>query len=214
MSYRGLAIAAALLAVGCEGLLGVDNLRIVAGDAGTGSDDKDAETASVDADAASDGSGRKSAAPDASSEAASDAEAGPPCTMDLSNVGTGDFHISFAITTEATGLTLALVNQQTVCDQSSWAITLNSEGGIVATTGDVSVEAGDSVNDGTPHQVVVERVNGNLSYLDNGTLRSSIVSDSFAFAVLPPLVVGTSTCPGTAPLAGLGTVTDLCVATR
>src|SRR5271166_2675655 len=49
---------------------------------------------------------------DAPSE--SDAGAETSCTGDLSNVGTGDFHISCTVTTAQT-VRLALANQRSVC---------------------------------------------------------------------------------------------------
>jgi len=37
-----------------------------------------------------------------------------PCVRDLSNIGTGDFHISFSVMTTQAGLT-ALINQRATC---------------------------------------------------------------------------------------------------
>lgn len=141
------------------------------------------------------------------------------CLPGLDNTGIADFRISFTLTTTETGLTLALVNQRGVCSPTGpfWTITLSPSGGIIAENTDASgnhaiVEAGDSVNDGQPHQIVVERKNGLLGYYDDGALRSATVADSAVdFAVLPHVNVGTDPCPSDTALAGHGTLTALCI---
>lgn len=146
-------------------------------------------------------------------------EAGRVCALDLSGVGSRDFRISFTLTTSNGGATLDLVNQRTGCDMTStfWYVTLSPVGGIEFATDDGSatsyavVEAGNSVNDGQPHAIEVGRTAGKIWYASDGTIHSALVPDAYTFAAFPALSVGASTCTGTTPLAGHGTLTDLCV---
>lgn len=143
----------------------------------------------------------------------------PGCVTDLSGVGTGDFRISFTLTTTWTSSTdvyLALVGQKAGCDQTSpaWYVMLSESGNIIGgTINGMYIEArtGNSINNGAPHRVVVSRVGGLLSCEIDGTPTSAAVPDPHVLDTLPPLVVGTSECLGWAPLAGHGTLTDLCV---
>jgi hypothetical protein len=163
----------------------------------------------------------ESGGPDAPTDAPPDAPP-PDCVTDLSNVGGGDFHIAFTIVTLENNTTYALLNQRAGCDTASvwWDVSINSAGGVIFTTDDgsaasvVSVEAGDSVNDGVPHHIVVERVAGAISYWDDGVLRSATQSDPYAFgAFSAPLAIGSSQCGNEAPLTGHGVITNLCITT-
>jgi hypothetical protein len=155
---------------------------------------------------------------EATTEAAM-AEASPPCLTDLSNVAVTDFRIRFTLTTTASGLTLALVGQRTGCTTTSvfWDVTLSSAGGIVASTGDgvsadsVFIEAGSAVNDGLPHEIVIVRSGGKLWYTLDGVVNSAMAADPYVIGRLPALTLGTSSCSGTTPLAGHGTLTNLCI---
>ncbi len=178
-----------------------------------------ADAASIDVHAGSEPEpeGGPEAEAGALQEAAADV-APPACTMDLSNVGNVDFHISFTISTSATGVTVALLSQRSGCVTTSpfWDVTLSSTGGVTLSTGDGSgttyfVEAGNAVNDGQPHRVVVQRVAGLISYWRDGVLGSSMSPDPDAFGALPALATGTSACMGTVPLTGHGTLTNLCI---
>jgi hypothetical protein len=151
-------------------------------------------------------------------EAAVDA---PPvhCVTDLSGIGTADFHIAFTLTTTYTGqMMVALANQRVGCDQTSvwWQVVLSSGGGIIFNTCDgmgacATVEAGNSVNDGLPHRVVLARVAGAISYSRDGVIGSAVVPDAYSLGSFgAPLKIGTNGC-GDTPLAGHGTLTDLCV---
>ena len=154
--------------------------------------------------------------PDAGPEAAAAAPTAV-CLTDLSHAG--DFRVSFTLTTAASGLTLALVSQRTGCDPTSpyWDVTLSPVGGIAIATDDgdvghqVSVEAGDSINDGEPHKIVITRMAGLLWYTDDGNVRSSMTPDPFALGALPPLMAGADACPNVTALEGHGTLTDLCL---
>jgi hypothetical protein len=160
---------------------------------------------------------------------ADSAEAGPACLSTLSGVGTADFHIAFTLTTTNTSLTLALVNQRVNCQCLSvsacsspstfWDVVIDPAGGIIAMTDDdtaasyVFVEAGNSVNDGQPHQIVVARTSGMLWYSKDGVIGSAEVADAYSFGTFPALTIGSDVCSTTTPLAGNGTLTDLCITT-
>lgn len=172
-------------------------------------------------------SGAERAAPppptlDGSPEAAPDAAPAPAaCLTDLSNVGAGDFRVAFTLTTTELGTPLALLGQRASCDDAApyWAVTLSAQGGIEATTQGaaespaVTVEAGNSVNDGAPHQVVIARAAGRLGYWRDGVLGSSLVPDDSVLGVMAPLSVGASACPDAAPLAGHAELSDVCLTT-
>jgi len=154
-----------------------------------------------------------------SAEGAADAPS-PVCLTDLSGVGTRDFRIAFRLTTTASGGTYALLSQRTGCDMSSawWDVTLQPLGGVELATDDgtaasyVFVEAGDSVNDGKAHQVVVARENGSLVYYDDGVLRSSAILDASNFGDFAgALSIGRSSCSAEAPLAGHGAISNVCI---
>jgi hypothetical protein len=170
--------------------------------------------------------------PDAAAEAGlpeAAAEAGPACLSTLSGIGTGDFRISFTLTTTNTTLTLALVNQRANCactgasncssPSTFWDVVVDSSGGIIATTDDgsgasyVDVEAGNSVNDGKAHQIVIARTAGMLTYSSDGVVHSSEVADAYSFGAFPSLTIGSDVCSTTTPLTGHGTLTDLCITT-
>ncbi|MGH7295866.1 MAG: hypothetical protein ACRELB_13065, partial [Polyangiaceae bacterium] len=100
-----------------------------------------------------------------------------------------------------------------------WDIVMNGLGGIVGMTDDgdsghyVFVEAGNAVNDGTPHKIVVVRTSSGLWLSRDGVLDSSTTPDAYSFGAFPPLTLGSDTCPTTTPLVGNGTLTDLCITT-
>jgi len=142
-------------------------------------------------------------------DAATDADAAS-CVTDLSDVGTGDFLIAFTLTTTALGLTIPIVSQRAGCGSPFWDVSLRPNGIVVAATDSSFVEASSPVNDGTPHHIIITRASGQLSYSDNGTTQPPI-ADTVALGSLPPLVIGTSDCAGATPLAGHGTLTDLCI---
>jgi hypothetical protein len=156
----------------------------------------------------------------------------PTCKMDLSGVGTGDFQISFTIITDHSGLMLSLLSQRAdcacqsaaTCSQPSdlWAITAapNSTLGIVTdanTTASFTVAgqtSGVGVGDGLPHKVLFQRISGYLSLYIDGVDDGASIKDTSDFGTFPPLAIGTSPCDSngtTAPLAGHGTLTDICI---
>jgi len=141
------------------------------------------------------------------------------CLTDLSGVGTGDFLISFILTTTESGLTIGLLNQRTGCDQSStfWDVRLSPTAGIVAVTGDgiaahyTFIQAGTPLNDGKPHKVDVIRRGGKLWYAHDGVIDSVQTSDPYSFGTFPPLVLGSSACTGTTSAAGHAAISEVCI---
>jgi hypothetical protein len=159
------------------------------------------------------------ALPEASTDGAPDA---PACREDLSNIGTGDFHVALTLTTTQTDNLVALVNQRGTCGPSLfWDIRM--DGGLLyVETDDVAhytpfVSTGTKVNDGMPHAILLQRVAGQLEVLVDGAPSGSQPSAT-SFGALPPVRVKTDICDGqlepngvdrTAPL--VGTISDLCV---
>jgi hypothetical protein len=151
-----------------------------------------------------------------------------PCTGDLSDIGTGDFHISLTLTTTQQGWA-ALVNQRSSCGGGMfWDVRINS-GQLVVETDDgvFGPEASSEgpratlapdvvVNDGKPHCIRIERVAEMLSIAVDGVVAGSASSVS-SFAKLPPLATGTDPCDcadeGCVPPEGafLGAIAELCV---
>ena len=151
-------------------------------------------------------------------DAASEAGTSTTCVTDLSGVGTGDFLIAFTLTTTNTTQTLAIVNQRAGCDQTSvwWDVNLDSAGGIGFGTCDgpgacAGVSAGNSVNDGLPHRIVIARAAGAISYSRDGVVGSAVVPDAYSFGAFgAALTIGNDAC-GSTPLTGNGTLTELCI---
>lgn len=194
---------------------GTDAATSDASDGGTDASD------AADAHDANDASDAHDAtdATDASADAADAADAGPSCTDggtgDLSNVGSGDFVIQFTITTSATVLS-AVLNQRAVCNHGVfWDIRLNANGTLGIETDDGSrytaFSSSASVNDGSPHAVVVRRIAGTLSVTVDGAPSGSQGSTS-SWGSLAALKNGTDVCVGFDTTVALsGSVTNVCV---
>jgi hypothetical protein len=143
----------------------------------------------------------------------------PICLTDLSDVGTGDFSIHFELTTNETGLTLALLNQRLGCDKTStfWDVSLSPTGTVFAATGDgiaadyVSVQAGNVLNDGKSHQVDVIRGGGQIWIAADGAVVSPMTPDPSTFTTLSSLAIGTSACTGVTPAAGHAVIAGVCL---
>lgn len=153
-----------------------------------------------------------------SADLSSDAgDGGRACLSTLAGVGEGDFSITFTITTVFAD-PMAIASQRVGCADGSsfWDLELSSSGGVVFTANDgassqppVSLEAGNSVNDGKPHAVLITRRAGELHYERDGVTGSATIADPVAFDALPALVVGSDACPGVSPTVGM--VSDLCL---
>jgi hypothetical protein len=143
----------------------------------------------------------------------------PVCLADLSDIGTGDFTIRFTLTTNETGMNLALLNQRLGCDQMStfWDVTLSPTGDIVVAMDDgiaadyVSVQAGTALNDGKAHQVAIIRRTGKLWITADGTVVSPMTADPHTFTTLSSLAIGTSACMNETPAAAYAVIADVCL---
>jgi hypothetical protein len=145
------------------------------------------------------------------------APSAPPCIGDLSGVSTGSFLISFTFQTTQAGL-VALLDQRATCSLGSsfWDIRLSS-GALIVETDDSRAytsftASGPATNDGLPHDVVVERLAGNLVVVVDGVQVGSKAAAA-NFGRLPPLVVGADACDADgSTIALVGSLTNLCVA--
>jgi hypothetical protein len=143
----------------------------------------------------------------------------PICLTDLSDVGTGDFSIHFTLSTNETGMTLALLNQRLGCDQMStfWDVTLSPTGDVVVATDDgiaadyATVQAGNALNDGKAHQVDIIRRGGKLWITADGAIVSPMTPDPYTFATLSSLAIGTSGCMGVTPAAAYAVIANVCL---
>jgi hypothetical protein len=156
---------------------------------------------------------------DAGTDAGHDAghDAGPGgCSNDLSNIGTGNFTITFDLRTTASGR-VALVNQRGVCGPATfWDLRLTG-GEIQIETDDVTsytllVGTGAELNDGAPHVIVAQRVNGTVTLYADGASRGATNAPA-SFGALSPIATGTDVCDGSSDgtVAFTGTITGLCV---
>jgi hypothetical protein len=156
------------------------------------------------------------AAIDAPTEADAGAEAS--CPGDLSGVGTGDFHISYTVTTTQTSR-VALANQRNWCFYTDmWD--LRMEGGVPVFELDdkaglphytILWSVGPRIDDGRPHNVLVERVSGTLSVNIDG-IRTASTAATASLGTLPPLVVGNDICIGVdGTLVATNPPSNLCV---
>ena len=146
------------------------------------------------------------------------------CKNDLSNVGTADFHISFAVRTKQTGQA-ALVNQRPACGHAMfWDVTLDDQGRVFAETDDYSPTGGPityasvtstvAVNDDRSHAIVVQRVAEVLTVKIDGAASGSAPSASNLHQ-LPPLQEGVDacdvgSCSNCVRQALVGSITNLC----
>ncbi len=178
-------------------------------DAGGGAD------AGSNADAGNDAGDGFAMDASGASEAGRDASA---CTGDLSNVGTGDFHISATITTVQGGR-VALANQRSACNFGVfWDIRIQNGLLFIETDDNVHytnlVSTGKTVNDGQPHDLLVKRAAGTLTAYVDGVASGSL-SSAASLASLPPLVSRMDPCignPNDATVTFVGTIANLCVA--
>jgi hypothetical protein len=144
------------------------------------------------------------------------------CAGDLSNIGTGDFHISLALTTLQNNTETAVLNQRSFCGHSNfWDLHLLANGTLQIETDDTLVpEPADYtvlpttgiVNVGIQHQVLVDRVGGMLTISLDG-VSSGPVASVANFGTLAPLQAGTDVCvqAGSGEVNFVGTIAN-CVA--
>jgi hypothetical protein len=140
-----------------------------------------------------------------------------PCVRDLSNIGTGDFHISFSVMTAQVGQT-ALINQRATCDFGQfWDIRMIDGALLVETAEGANLSTfktvGPKVNDGGKHSVTIARVSGTIAGFIDGAAVGTVAS-SASLRQLTPLVTHSDPCDqrdGTLPL--VGAVADVCLTT-
>ena len=147
------------------------------------------------------------------------ADAGRKCVTDLSGVGTGDFRISFTLTT-TTKADVALLSQRVGCDQSSmlWGVSLNYNGQVAAATADglpghwTATTEANSVADGKPHAIMFERTSGKIWISRDGVVDSIPVDDPYSLGALATLRIGTDDCANfwSAQKAG-ALISDVCI---
>jgi hypothetical protein len=144
------------------------------------------------------------------------------CKSDLSNVGTGNFHIQFTLTT--TTARGAVLNQRGVCyTDEMWDVRTTSDGALEVETDDNNGTYTDivtpiAVADGNPHAIVITRLDGTLMVMIDGAEVASATSTA-NLTTLHALATKTDICittggsngtgDGTVPL--VGTVTDVCL---
>jgi hypothetical protein len=154
---------------------------------------------------------------------------GSMCTGDLSNISTGDFHVSFTVNTRQTGVEVALVNQRSICMGSTfWDIRM-SNGNIRSETDNLVAghytnffSVGQVVNDGIPHTVLLSRVSGLMNIYIDGVWRGGGDDgggrSTSSFGALTPVRKGFDVCTGSDGTIDFdplnATISDLCVAAR
>ncbi len=152
-------------------------------------------------------------------------DSGPTCSNDLSNVGTGDFSISFKVQTAlgdaGAPAMVALLDQRASCGSGGgayWSLRMQNgelyvetmapaDGGTAYTH---AYSAGPRLDDDAQHGVEVERVSGSLYVLVDGSQVNigggSSVASTASFASLPALRVGTDPCAAAVDAGGDGTL--------
>jgi hypothetical protein len=150
----------------------------------------------------------------------------PNGVVDLSNVGAGDFTVSFSVATMQTGY-VALVSQRSACTGGTfWDIRLcvpdaqkrcTVAGSVLVETsspGEYSfLDSKVAVNDGKVHDVTVARASGVMTLRIDGNLSGS-ASSKAAFSSLPALQTSTGACVGhDATVALTGTLSSVCITT-
>ncbi len=159
----------------------------------------------------------KDASAEVMTDALADGEASR-CPQDLSYIRNAGFNIAFTLLTSQPDNVIALVNQRPVCTVGIfWDVRLVS-GQIYVEIGDIDrglvvfTSSGKPLNDGAPHDIVVNRKNGLAQILIDGVASGSSMSYQSFDGALPPLQVGTDVCLGVNGTTMLsGTITNLCI---
>lgn len=128
---------------------------------------------------------------------------GSACVDTLSNIGAGDFHIRFVVTTTETGL-IALVNQRATCGYAMfWDLraypdhmVFETDDGLPGIGHYTHIDTTNvHVTDGQPHCIVAQRVNGTATIFVDGVLSGSGPSPA-VLRQLSPLARGQDACDG------------------
>src|SRR5262249_54273423 len=148
--------------------------------------------------------GAVDAGPDVNDATSADAaDSSVVCSQDLSNIGTGDFLITFALYTTNTTLT-GVVNQRATCGRSMyWDIRTLPGSYIQIETDDGThyavAYAYGVLNNGGVHYIRASRVAGVLSISIDGAPPSAdggSVPSTTSFGALAPLKGGLNVCDG------------------
>jgi hypothetical protein len=143
------------------------------------------------------------------------------CLTDLSGVGTGDFQISFTLTTStvpAESTYMALLNQRSSCDdtQPGWDVWMTAQGNLGVEVYDGSGGAYDnitdsrSINDGAAHRISVARSGSSITIGVDGVFNTYPNEPIMPLGTLSPMNVGIDpTCTGVRPISGR--LTDICL---
>ncbi len=150
----------------------------------------------------------------------------PVCGTDLSNVGTGDFRITFKMQTSQNKGTVALFNQRSACGAGNfWDVHLQD--GMLVVETDTLFDGGMSdtvltgclpTADGGVRLITIQRVNGVLSEFVTGIFDATPMASLANFATLPAAATGTSPCIGVDATVAFdqnnGALSDLCIVTQ
>ena len=147
------------------------------------------------------------------------------CVPSLENVGAGDFTIRFTITTRAQVLS-AVAWQRSTCDGSTdfWSVRMRASGALLievhqstevisAAASRTAIITDREVNDGNPHDIVIQRQGGTLSCYIDGKISGSTPSPQ-VLGKLPPIMIAQGhpcemMADGTKPLVGV--VDNVCL---
>ena len=150
----------------------------------------------------------------------SDSNASACGGRDLSNVGSGDFVVSFTLQTTQKDQVISLVNQRLLCGNGIfWDVRLVS-GLVYLEIADIDhgltflMSQGPTLFEGKPHAIVISRAGGTARIDVDGAPSGSIATPQ-SMTQLPPLKVGTDVCLGVNGTVALqGSLTNLCVMSR
>jgi hypothetical protein len=137
------------------------------------------------------------------------------CTGDLSDIGTNDFGISFTVKS-VEGALVALANQRGACGPSVFWDVRMSDGFIYVEVDDRTnyttfTTSSVRVNDGRPHDVVIQR-SAEVVVASVDGVRSAAYGATASLGKLAPVMSGTDVCASNDMTAALvGTLSNLCV---
>jgi hypothetical protein len=150
----------------------------------------------------------------------------PVCGTDLSNVGTGDFQITFTMQTMQKQGRVALFNQRSACAPGDfWDVHLQDGMLVVETESLIDGGMNDAIltgclplADGGPRHIVIQRVGGTLAEFVTGIFDATPMTSLARFDALPAVATGTSACIGVDATVAFdqnnGALSDLCIVTQ
>lgn len=138
------------------------------------------------------------------------------CTGDLSNVGAGDFHVTFDVATTQQDGQVAIANQRAACAEGTFWDAHLASGAIEVETDDdggayTALVGTRVIDDGASHHVEIARVAGSLTLTIDGVLDGTALSAA-SLPALAPLAARTDVCEGAnGSVSLIGALTNLCV---